>query len=87
MSQRGTCFRLPIMGRTSSITMPSLVGLKLRTPPEEQKVWCILFVFLPVTLLERPSLSTPYRHIGQRKHSFISDCMLVHFNIVQYVTI
>ena len=34
------------MGRTSSITMPSMVGLVGRAPAVDQKVWCFFFVCL-----------------------------------------
>jgi len=33
------------MGRTSSITVPSMVGIVGRAPAVDQKVWCFLFVF------------------------------------------
>ena len=39
------------MGRTSSITMPSMVGIVGRTPAVDQKVWCFFFcLFFYVTL-------------------------------------
>ena len=34
------------MVRTSSITMPSMVGIMGRAPAVDQKVWCFLFVTL-----------------------------------------
>jgi len=34
------------MGRTSSITMPSMVGIAGRAPAVDEKVWCFLFVCL-----------------------------------------
>ena len=34
------------MGRTSSITMPSMVGIVGRAPAVDQKVWCFLSVCL-----------------------------------------
>ena len=32
------------MVRTSSITMPSMVGIVGDAPAEDEKVWCVLFV-------------------------------------------
>jgi len=33
------------MGRTTSIIMPSMVGILGRAPAVDEKVWCFLFVF------------------------------------------
>ena len=34
------------IGRISSITMPSMVGIVGRAPAVDQKVWCLFFVCL-----------------------------------------
>jgi len=33
------------MGRTSSITMPSMVGILRRAPAVDEKVWCFFLFF------------------------------------------
>ena len=38
------------MGRTSSITMPSMVGIVGRAPAVDEKMWCFLSVCLSVCL-------------------------------------
>jgi len=38
-------------GRTSSITMPSMVGILGRAPAVDKKVWCFLFVCLFFVML------------------------------------
>ena len=38
------------MGRTSSITMPSMVGIMCHAPAVDQKVWCFFVICLSVSL-------------------------------------